>query len=361
MPQIRLVLADTDQLFLEKFSAYLKSCKTTHFALELFTSPVTFTEWFENGGKTDLIVISSTLLAKLERPPAPGRSIIVLCDSAESMIPAGYASIHKYQPAQNLVGEILSACAESIPGSFSKRGSSGEVHLVLYADGSDLMNPLAPSLAYVKSRQGQPSFYLNLDQVSDTHTYFNGSNSRGLSEFLYYIKARKENLSLKAEACASQSTEFGVDFMKAHQNPQDMGRLIPSEVKSMIDALRDRAVYGSIVVSRALLFDEILTVLLNEAQRVYLTCLNHPSSHNRMKMIASHLTHTEGPWFNHVKGKLLCCIGLIQPEDEPIQLELPIEKAYLPFYPYNNHAYFPPAKEYQQALEAISSQERGYL
>ena len=34
MPQIRLVLADTDQLFLEKFSAYLKSCKTTHFALE---------------------------------------------------------------------------------------------------------------------------------------------------------------------------------------------------------------------------------------------------------------------------------------------------------------------------------------
>lgn len=359
MPQIRLVLADRDQFFLEKFSAYLKNSKTIHFALELYTNPMLFSQWLDSGGTADLLVISSSFLTALENPPVPGRSVMVLCDGPENMIPTEYTIVSKYQSAENLVAEILAACAEGMPGSLRKKGTSGEIHLVLYADGSDVLDPLAPSLAYLKAQQGHASFYMNLDPFSDTHTYFNGSNVRGLSEFLYYIKSQKENLPLKAEACTSRDAEYGVEFMKSHNNPKDIAGLLPNEVKSLIEAIRDRAVYNHIIISRALQFDHILPLLINEAHNVYLTCLNHPSSYNRLKMIASYLANYESDLLNDLKRKMVCCIVLIHQNDQPLSIELPFEKAYIPYYANQGYTLFPPARDYLQVLENITSQERG--
>ncbi len=359
MPQIRLVLADSDQLFLEKFSAYLKNSKTTPFVLELFTNPTIFSQWLERGGAADLMVISSSFLAMLENPPTSERPVMVLCDSHENMVPTGYTLVHKYQPAENLMGEILSACAEGIPGSYRNKRCAEELHLVLYADGSEVLNPLAPSLACVKAQSGQSTFYLSLDPLSDTHTYFNGNNSRGFSEFLYYIKSQKDNLLLKAEACTSRDVNFGVDFMKSRQNPQDMAGLTPSEVKSILDALRDRAVYSHIIVSRAFQFDELLHVLMTEAQKVYLACLNHPLSCNRVKLIAHHFLNNDNALSHDLQKKILCCITMLHHEDQPLSAEIPFEKAYLPFSPYHGHDFFPPSGEYLQALETISALERG--
>jgi len=219
MSQIRLVIADKDILYLEKLSAYLQKNKACSFYLELFTDACKFIEWLGSGKNADLLVISSSLYNELTEKPS-NKNILLLKDCAESLVPQGIYSINKYSPADRIMKEILSLCADYIPGEINEDNKNGRINLFLYADGSDVMNPLSQGFAYINAVRGKKVFYLNLDEFSNTDSYFISNNTMGLSEMLYYVKSRKENLSLKAEVCTSCDVQTGIYFMKGHNNPK---------------------------------------------------------------------------------------------------------------------------------------------
>ena len=353
MPQIRLALADLDQIFLEKFSAYLQKNKSTHFQLELFTSPAKLENWLDKGEKADLMAISSTFLSKMEHPPAM-KNLVVLKDSPQSQIPQHYITIHKYKPAEWLMKEILSLCADNLPEGNNKKEISGRIHLVLYADGSDVLTPMAQALAWLYAQNQQPSFFISLDEISNTDSYFTGNNSRGLSEMLYYVKSLKENLSLKAEACTTKDLEYHVDFMKGHHNSEDIEKLSPAECENLIKAIRGRACYSEIILSRAFRDDELLPMLLKEAHSIYVTALDYRPSLDRLSKIANQLNRHEERNALALKDKTLLCVTSMGRGHKPISFEIPgYHKVYLPF-PYEEEAgFFPPSKAYQEALESI--------
>lgn len=360
MPQIRLALADSDTFFLDKFSAYLRRNQSNHFNIELFTTPSTFEEWFFGSGKSDLTVISSTFFCRLDNRPQASPSVAILCDSPESLIPANYQCIEKFQPAENLVKDILSFCADTIPKITLKKGSSGDVHLVLYGDGSDALNPFAQTLAQVKASKGCSTLYISLDELSNTDSYFFGKNPKGLSEFLYYIKSQKENLSLKAEACTSRSAEYGLDFMKGHQNELDIAKISSGEVTSLVEAVREK--YDDIVISRAFRHDALLPVLSGMAYRIYITGLNYRSSCDRLSKIANILTRMEGSPTLELDKKTRVCIELISRDNQPLPIDTPcFVKNYLPFPYHEDESLFAPSKEYLSVVEMIAAKERGVL
>lgn len=97
---------------------------------------------------------------------------------------------------------------------------------------------------------------------------------------LYYIKAKKSNLALKAEACTSKDINYGLYFMKGHQNPDDIRSMTPDECALLINSIIERSCYESVIVSRAFIQDKILPVLLNLAEK-YLSHLQ--TFHHRWK------------------------------------------------------------------------------
>ena len=223
MAQISLALADADTLYIEKLSTYFHK-HISHLNLELFTEPEAFKSWMEKGQGVDLIVLSAQFYKDLGETSFKG-NILLLRDCAGSFLPESIKSINKYIPAETIMKEMLSLCAEEIPGYMHEQHGSGKIVTVLYADGSDVLNPLAQAIPYYKASQGEKVIYLNLDEFSNTDVFFSGNNDRGLSELLYYIKSKKDNLYLKAEACFSTDSTTGISFMKGHNNPDDINKI----------------------------------------------------------------------------------------------------------------------------------------
>ena len=94
------------------------------------------------------------MFLKLKNPPPADSSVILLRDCSEGLIPSGYVSISKFQSADILMREILSFYAENVNFNISHSNkSTGSVNLVLYSDGSDVLNPFAQTLAYNKAMQ----------------------------------------------------------------------------------------------------------------------------------------------------------------------------------------------------------------
>ena len=145
MSQIRLVIADTDYLFLEKISTYLQKNKASGFSLELFTDKNKLADWFRNSGNADLVIISSSLYNELDEKPE-NKNVFLLRDCAESLVPQGIKGMNKYSPADQIMKEILSLCAEYIPRDINSEKRNGQINLILYADGSDALNPIAQGL-----------------------------------------------------------------------------------------------------------------------------------------------------------------------------------------------------------------------
>jgi len=359
MSQIRLVIADRDAVFLEKFGTYLQKNKAYGFCLELFSDKNKLTHWLSSNKTADLIVISSSLYNELAEKPE-NKNIFLLRDCAESLVPQGINSINKYSPADHIMKEILSLCADYILRDINNDSEKGQINFVLYADGSDVLNPLAQGLAYVNAARGRKVFFMSLDELSNTDSYFNCNSTKGLSEMIYYAKSQKENLSLKAEVCTSCDIQTGICFMKGHNNPADVKNINEEELSAIIKAVQRSAPYQEIIISRAFSTDQITTSLLNKAKKVYVSAINYRTSLDRLKRIGDLINGYEDKKEYRLKEKIVFCIGSIYHDQMPVSCDFPdFNIVNLPYSNSGNSGFFPPSNEYLTALETtLNNTER---
>jgi hypothetical protein len=354
MSQIRLVLADRDTMFLERFSAYLLKNKTPAFSLVLFSNEVKLDEWLRSGEKADIVAISSALYNDLAEKP-DDENLILLRDCPESMLPAGFRSIYKYRPASFLMKEIISICAGKIPQDIDNEKDQSNINLVLYADGSDVFNPFGPTLAAIKAGSGRKTLYISLDEISDADDYFSGENPRGLSEMLYFVKSQKENLLLKAESCTTLDIGTGVYFMKGHHDTRDMVSLTEKELASLLKSVSRKSSYEEIVISRGFSNDILLPVLIRSANKIYITALNYFSSASRVKKINNILIEFENNNKMNLKDKAVFCVTNAVPNPGPLCLDsLDFGIKYLSSPIYGNNISFQSSGRYYSELKAIS-------
>ena len=355
MAQVSLALADADTLFLEKLSAYLHK-NISHLSLELFTEPEAFENWVNKEGDADLVVISAQFYRELANISLHN-NILLLRDCAGSFLPENINSINKYIPAESIMKEILSLCAEKIPGDMNQEKGSGKIIVVFYADGSDVLNPFAQAIPYYKASEGEKVIYLNLDEFSNTDLFFSGNNDRGLSELLYYIKSKKDNLYLKAEACFSTDIATGISFMKGHNNPDDIKKLSLEEITSLISIFKNQYSSWQTIISKAFTNDLITTCLLQEADKVYITGLNYPTSIDRLRKISAIINGYEENDNIKLKDKVVFCI--VPVVNSPMQKNISIESyttLSLPYWDFESFGLFPPSQHYiSQLKETISN------
>lgn len=353
MSQIRMVLADRDTLFMERFSEYLLKSKNPSFSLVLFSNGSKLQEWMDSGEKADIMAISSALYNDLDKKPDT-ENLILLRDCPESLLPEHFKSIFKYRPASFLMKEIISLCAEKIPHDFDPHSDSGNINLVLYADGSDALNPFAQVLAAVKAGSGRKTLYISLDEISNADAFFSGDNERGLSEMLYYIKSQKDNLALKAEACITLDMDTGVYFMKGHHHPKDVTGMNEKELSSLLTSVSGKAMYDEIIVTRGFSNDDILPFLLKSAHRVYITAFNYLTSLNRIKKICGILWEIEQKYGMDLKNRVVFCItnavpdpGIINPDSFDYEIR------YLPGPIFGSNMSFQATERYYSDLKEI--------
>ena len=65
----------------------------------------------------------------------------------------------------------------------------------------------------IASQRGEKALYINLEKINSGGAYFKRKESKGLSEIIYIIKSRKQNLSSMLEGLIERDNELGFDYL----------------------------------------------------------------------------------------------------------------------------------------------------
>jgi hypothetical protein len=110
MAKINIVLADSDELYLNRLTNYFIE-KTSTFDVCSFTSKVSLLKYISDGGhKTDVLAFSEDLMDEaISAADIPAK--ILLSDGTFSRLTVA-DTVHKYQKAEKIVNDILLIYAE---------------------------------------------------------------------------------------------------------------------------------------------------------------------------------------------------------------------------------------------------------
>jgi len=285
---IRLALADSNNRYIEKLAAWIQKHMPYHFSIEVMTHPESFREWAENGGKADLTVISIDM-AREVLPFLPKEGVLVLEDGSHEPLSPDTPRVDKYKPADELAKDILSLCADRMPGMHCRERHRQNVTLVVSLDGADAVFPAAPAITRVFTAMDRKTLYLSLEQAQTTRLFFSGSGSKGLNELLYYIKSNRDNLYMRLESCLIRDLASGVHFLSAPCGLLSPGAIDPADMERLLSAADSDGDFDEIVVALDLGMFHLIPMFMEKAARVIAVALNTASSSIRMERLLQEL------------------------------------------------------------------------
>lgn len=196
MAKINIVIADSDELYLNHLTNYLIEHMNT-FEVYSFTTKESLIKYVgDKSNKIDIIAFTEDLMdGTISVASAPVK--ILLSDG--SFTELEFESVNKFQKAEKFINDILMIYAEKtgrveavstgdketkIVGFFSPVGGCGKTTLAL-------------ATAYALASQGKRVFYLNAEKLNSTHNVLNEGNNGSLSDLYLTVKTKGANIGLR--------------------------------------------------------------------------------------------------------------------------------------------------------------------
>lgn len=278
MGRLSLVIADTDEAYVESIVDYLMINHSQRFQVSSFTKREFLYEFLSgNTKKIDILLISNDLFSE-SLPKENITSIVLLVAGKLPQEIEGTSSVSKYQHGDKLVGNIVSIFSEKTENPVVKaQGDKKTKVIAVYSPtGGSGKTTIAVCSSIQCARRGLGVFYLNLENLQSTPLFFNCSSDQNLSGILYFLKEKNKNLHLRIEGSRLVDAEHDVHYFSPPESIFDMEEAEPQELKTLIDELRTMSQYDIVFVDMssdlnsrniALLeaCDEIILVLSQDA------------------------------------------------------------------------------------------------
>lgn len=234
MAKINIVLADSDELYLNHLSNYLMEHVSTLevFAFSTKDSLIKFIG--DKSNKIDVIAFTEDLMDEAVRT-ADIPAKVLLSDGTFSEL-EDFESVNKYQKAESFVKAILLIYAErtgrveavstgdkntKIIGFYSPIGGSGKTTLAL-------------SCAQILAGQGKRVFYLNAEKINSTVDVLNKADSGSLSDLYLTVKTKGANISLRIMANKYTDTDSGVSYINPAESSLEINEITPEEFRRLL-------------------------------------------------------------------------------------------------------------------------------
>lgn len=270
---IRLTLADANSQYIEKLAAWIHKHMPYQFSIEVLTCSESFQSWAESGGQADLIVISIDL-AKQVLPFLSGKGVLILDDGTHEPLDLDAPRVEKYRPAEELAKDILSLCADRIPGMHARERHRQNITLVIYLDGADAFHPVAPALACLFSARNRKTLYFSLEQAQTTPLFFSCTGPRGLNEMLYYVKSNRDNLFMRLETCLIRDPASGVHLLAAPAGLLSPKDIELSDIAALLSATDKEGDFDEIVLATDMGMFELIPGLMEKASLILAVAFN---------------------------------------------------------------------------------------
>ncbi|MDQ2085711.1 AAA family ATPase [Herbivorax sp. ANBcel31] len=249
MYELRLVIADNDQDYIDSFIDFISSKHKNKFYVKSFTNEKSLYEHIDKTDRVDILIIDPFFYREdidLKKVVAP----VVLSAGILPKEIKDFEIISKYQTGDNLVSAVLNIFSEKSNFEIhTKDGSKNtKVFTFFSPSGGTGTSTLAVAAALECVKNNLNVFYLNLERFSSTTAFFNSAgNGQSLSNIMFFLKENSKNLSLKIETSRIIDDTTGIHYFFPPENILDIEDVTTDEIKRLIEQMKKMAYYDVII------------------------------------------------------------------------------------------------------------------
>ena len=247
MAKINIVIADSDELYLNQLTNYLIG-HMNKFEVCTFTTIESLARYVgDKSNKIDIIAFTEDLMDEsISVASAPAK--ILLSDGQFEEL--GFDVVNKFQKAEKFINDILMIYAEKtgrveavttggkrtkIVGFFSPVGGSGKT-------------TLAVATAYALGSQGKNVFYFNAEKLNSTSSVLNDGNNGSLSDLYLTVKTKGANVGVRIIANRFTDVNTNVSYINPAESSLEINELTFDEFKKLLKEFEQLNEFDVVIV-----------------------------------------------------------------------------------------------------------------
>lgn len=291
MKRLTLIIADTDEAYVDGLCSFLGKNQSMRFDVKGFTGEEQLSRYLSGVNSNIDILLINPELNYQGLPLDRVYTLIFLGDGAKAgEEPQGY-SINKYQHGDRLVGEIVEQYAKCCSTQICPAGGNAKTEVVCIFSpiGGSGKTSIAAGLSQCCAQKGKTVFYLNLEDIASTPMFFNFEVSKGFSNVLYYLREKGGNLAAKIEGCWSIDPAYGVYLFAPPENSSELYEAEPEELQMLIQLLKATGRFDYVFIDLPSSFDRRALAVLEESDAILVVALSDSVSETKLRLYAKEL------------------------------------------------------------------------
>lgn len=267
MIRIRVAILDAD----ETYSGRLANAFNTYYQdkLEVYSfSEKEIAMSFLTSNKIDVFLVDENIdVEVLEIPSRCAFAYLTVINSVDSV--NGQKAVCKFQKVDLIYKEILSLFSEVSNYSITSHGNGEGKNIVSFISfaGGTGASTLAAAYAIRLAKQGKKPIYLNLELFGGADDFFEGEGNMGMSDIIYSLKSKKNNLGLKIESAIKKSSN-GVFFIDTANIVLDVLELNKEDILTLVDEINSMDDYDELIVDYNFRFCDVDLELMRKSDVV---------------------------------------------------------------------------------------------
>ncbi|HHZ05828.1 MAG TPA: hypothetical protein GX401_03410 [Clostridiales bacterium] len=272
MIKIKLMILDSDEIYLERFTSVLNTKYQDKIEVHCFSN-VQYANLFLVDNKVDVFLCAENINFD-KKVLMPNCGFAYFCDKKSINQVDGAKAIGKYQKIELIYSQILDLFSENSSYKVSEIEAKGLasdkfVYLFMSAAGGTGSSTLAAASSMRLAKKGEKILYINLELLGDCKEFFVSEGHGNLSDLIYAIKSNNANIALKIESLI-KNTKVGVDFLECCSSPLDIRDIKDKDINILIDTLLKLTSYTKIIIDADFSLQDISLSLFNVASSIIL-------------------------------------------------------------------------------------------
>lgn len=290
MARLKLIIADTDETYIESIADYLMLNYSQKFQVSSFTDKQCLIEYLSGDNKVDILLIESSLYSD-DIPRANIDNVILLTPEKAPSATEDYYTICKYQKGDKIVSDIFNIYAQKGEGEqLSVTGDKNTKLIAVYSPiGGAGKTTIATSCAIQCAQRRLKVFYLNLEDFQSTPLFCDCKGDYNLSNILYYLKDKSNNLQLRIEGTKLIDSEYNLHYFAPPESLLDLQDSKPEELRTLLDEFRSMGQYDIVFVDMSSSFDDRNIAILEACDEILLVLPQDAVSDIKVELFAKEM------------------------------------------------------------------------
>ncbi len=260
--RIDLVIADEDNNYRGRIAGYLSS--ENEYRVSQFSKANELIAYLEKYRCDILLVTPEIYTEKLATYDV--RTIILLLEDEQERLVYGTSSIYKYQSITNIEKYILEEDTKNSTTARPKSHYAGTKIISVYSPiGGVGKTTVAVSLAMQYARLGRRVFYLNLEEIASTESYFRVSENNSLTKVLESL-AMEQTVDLNE--IKQMDDEYNIGYFSPLKQLADNSLITVEKLIMLLHRLKEFDMYDILIIDTNSRMSDITKCLLGECSEI---------------------------------------------------------------------------------------------